>query len=437
MSIESITLLMVVLLSALLAAGVPFAVATGMTAVVTALTAFGPASLMIIASRIFDISDNFALLAVPMFILMGCILERSGVGEALFVAMHRLTRRLPGGLAIATIFSATIMAAMVGVVGAEVVLLGLVALPTMLRQGYDKVLASGVIIAGGSLGTMIPPSLVLVIYGLIANVSISELFAAAVLPGLLLAAMYVAYVVVRCLMDPSLAPRNRAAEEDAHVPMSWRERLVLFVPVVIIALVMGSLYAGIATPSEAASLGVLGAVGAAALNRALNLPALWDATQRTGRALGPVIWTFFGANAMVNVYALGGGIDYIKSVFVGSGFHPMLLIVAIMVFLFLLGLALDWIGIAVLTMPVFVPLITDLGFSPVWFGILFCMNMQMSYLSPPFGAANFYLKGVAPPEIRMSDINRAAWPFMGLQAIAIAIVIWFPQIALWPLQLTK
>jgi tripartite ATP-independent transporter DctM subunit len=440
MSIEWLTIFMTVVLSVLLAAGVPFAVSTGMTAVITALINFGPASLMIVASRIFDISENFALLAVPMFILMGCILERSGVAESLFSSMYRLTEKIPGGLAVGTIFSATVMAAMVGVVGAEVVLLGLVALPAMLRHGYDKGLACGVICAGGSLGTMIPPSLVLVIYGLIANVSISDLFVAAVFPGLLLAALYTVYVVVRCMANPSLAPRSRDlghSEKPMRPPPTIRERLILFVPIGIIGLVMGTLYAGIATPSEAASLGVLGAVLAAALNRALSAKALWGATQNTARALGPVIWTFFGANAMVNVYALAGGIDYIKTAFVSANMDPIFMIIAIQIFLFILGLALDWIGIAVLTMPVFVPIITALGYDPIWFGILFCMNMQMSYLTPPFGGANFYLKGVAPPEISMTDINRSVWPYVGLQAIAVALVIWFPQISLWPLQLLK
>jgi tripartite ATP-independent transporter DctM subunit len=279
-----------------------------------------------------------------------------------------------------------------------------------------------------------------VIYGLIANVSISDLFVAAVFPGLLLAALYTVYVVVRCMANPSLAPRSRDlghSEKPMRPPPTIRERLILFVPIGIIGLVMGTLYAGIATPSEAASLGVLGAVLAAALNRALSAKALWGATQNTARALGPVIWTFFGANAMVNVYALAGGIDYIKTAFVSANMDPIFMIIAIQIFLFILGLALDWIGIAVLTMPVFVPIITALGYDPIWFGILFCMNMQMSYLTPPFGGANFYLKGVAPPEISMTDINRSVWPYVGLQAIAVALVIWFPQISLWPLQLLK
>lgn len=443
MSIESITVLMLALLGIQLLARVPFAVATGLTAAAVALLNFGPQSLLIIASRIFDISDNYPLLAVPMFIMMGNILERSGVAEKLFSAMHVLTRRLPGGLAVSTVFAATLMAAMVGVVGAEVVMLGLVALPAMLKRGYDKSIALGVIVAGGSLGTMMPPSLVLVIYGLIANVSISDLFLAAVFPALLLAALYASYVVVRCTLNPSLAPSSNdpgladvapQSTQTPPEPFNLYERLVLFSPIIIIVLVLGSLYAGVATPTEAASMGVLGAIVSAALNRRLTATGLWEATQQTGRALGPVVWIFFGANAMVNVYALAGGIDFIKGFFMALDLSPMILLSAIIFFLFVLGCFIDWIGIAFLTMPVFVPIITDLGMSPVWFGVVFCMNMQMSYLSPPFGPACFYLKSVTPPNITLPDIFRSVTPFIVLQVIAIVLVIIFPQIALWPLK---
>jgi tripartite ATP-independent transporter DctM subunit len=434
---------MLALLGVQLLARVPFAVATGLTAAAVALLNFGPQSLLIIASRIFDISDNYPLLAVPMFIMMGNILERSGVAEKLFSAMHVLTRRLPGGLAVSTVLAATLMAAMVGVVGAEVVMLGLVALPAMLKRGYDKSIALGVIVAGGSLGTMMPPSLVLVIYGLIANVSISDLFLAAVFPALLLAGLYASYVVVRCTLNPSLAPSYGdqalldAAPQSTQTPpepSNLYERLVLLSPIIIIVLVLGSLYAGVATPTEAASMGVLGAIVSAALNQRLTATGLWEATQQTGRALGPVVWIFFGANAMVNVYALAGGIDFIKGFFMALDLSPMVLLSAIMLFLFVLGCFIDWIGIAFLTMPVFVPIITDLGMSPVWFGVVFCMNMQMSYLSPPFGPACFYLKSVTPPDITLPDIFRSVTPFIVLQVIAIVLVIIFPQIALWPLK---
>jgi len=442
MPIEQVTLLLLGLLAVQLFSGVPFAVATGTTAAIVAIVNFGPQSLLIIASRIFDISDNYPLLAVPMFIMMGNILERSGVAEKLFSAMHVFTRKLPGGLAVSTVLAATLMAAMVGVVGAEVVMLGLVALPAMLKRGYDKRIAIGVVVAGGSLGTMVPPSLVLVVYGLIANVSISDLFMAAVFPGLLLAGLYVGYVIVRCWTDPTLAPVSTLIDHtssdpsDTSIaePQSLRERVVLFSPLVIIALVLGSLYGGVATPTEAAAMGVLGAMLSAAANSQLTAKSLWEAVQQTGRSLGPVVWIFFGANAMVNVYALAGGIDFIKGSFLAFDLPPMLLLGAIMIFLAVLGCFIDWIGIAFLTMPVFVPLITELGMSPIWFGVVFCMNMQISYLSPPFGPACFYLKSVAPPDISLADIFRSITPFVALQVVAIGLVIMFPQIALWPVK---
>lgn len=433
MSIESLTALLIGLLAIQLLLGVPFAVATGMTAVVIALINFGPASLMIIAGRILDISDSYALLAVPMFILMGCILEKSGVAEQLFSAMHRLTRRLPGGLAIGTVLAATVMSAMVGVVGAEVVMLGLVALPAMLRRGYDRKLATGVIVAGGSLGTMMPPSLVLVMYGIIANVSISDLFLASITPALLLAGMYVTYVLIRCWLQPGLAPKPLPGEsaESASAPGGGRGWVTLLIPVLIIGLVMGSLYAGVATPTEAAALGVLGAVVAAVLNHRASLQTFWDATRQTAQAIGPVVWIFFGANAMVNVYALAGGIDFIKSAFLGLGLEPWLLMLVIMAFLFVLGIFLDWIGIAFLTLPVFVPIVVGLGLDPIWFGILFCLNMQMSYISPPFGPACFYLKGVAPEGMSLGEIYSSVWPFLGMQAAAVLLLLTFPGLALW------
>ena len=238
---------------------------------------------------------------------------------------------------------------------------------------------------------------------------------------------------------PRMAERGfpRPMDEPPSKILPWRtatKALVLFAPLLIIALVLGSLYAGVATPTEAASMGVLGAILSAAMNRRLSSKALWEATQQTGRALGPVVWIFFGANAMVNVYALAGGIDFIKASFIALDLPPMVLLGAIMMFLFVLGCFIDWIGIAFLTMPVFVPLITDLGMSPIWFGVLFCMNMQVSYLSPPFGPACFYLKSVAPPDVSLADIFRSVGPFIVLQAIAISLVMAFPQISLWPLK---
>ncbi len=423
-----LTLLILALLSLQLLAAVPLAIATGLTAVVTALLAFGPNSLIVIANRFYELSTSYTLLAVPLFILMGCILEKGGVTEQLFAAMHRSTGRLRGGLAVGTIGAATVLAGMVGVVGAEIVTLGLVALPAMLRRGYHKRLALGTIAAGGSLGSMIPPSVLLVVYGLIANVSISELFLAAVVPGLLLAGAYALYVLVLCRLRPDYAPLARDLD-PADAPKG--SLLGVLLPVGIILLVLGSLYAGVATPTEAAALGVLGALLAAAINRRLSLALLNESVQQTIRAVGSVTWIFFGANALVAVYALGGGLGFVRESVTGLALDPWLLILLLMGVFMVLGTFLDWIGIATLTLPIFVPLIVSQGFDPVWFGILFCVNMQVSYLSPPFGPACFYLKSVTPPGISLGDIFRSVVPFIAIQMVVLAIIALFPGLSLW------
>lgn len=428
MSPGELTALILALLGLQLLAAVPLAVATGSTAVITALLAFGPNSLIVIANRFYELSTSYTLLAVPLFILMGCILEKGGITEQLFAAMHRSTGRLRGGLAIGTIGAATVLAAMVGVVGAEIVTLGLVALPAMLRRGYAPRLALGTIAAGGSLGSMLPPSVLLVVYGLVANVSISDLFLAAVIPGLLLAGAYVLYIVVICRLRPELAPLAEQIEETG--PQGSRF-LGIVLPAGIVAMVLGSLYAGIATPTEAAALGVLGAMIAAAINRRLTFTLIGQSVEQTIRAVGSVTWIFFGANALVAVYALGGGLGFVRESVSGLELEPWMLILMLMVIFLILGTFLDWIGIATLTLPIFVPMIVALGFDPIWFGILFCVNMQVSYLTPPFGAACFYLKSVTPPEITLGAIFRSVFPFVAIQILVLAVVALVPELSLW------
>jgi tripartite ATP-independent transporter DctM subunit len=323
------------------------------------------------------------------------------------------------------------MAAMVGVVGAEIITLGLVALPTMLQRGYDKQIALGTIVAAGSLGAMIPPSLVLVFYGLIANVSIAELYAAALLPGLLLAGLYACYIIICSIINPALAPPP--PQEELDLPLKEKILLAkdLVLPVAVILAVLGSLYFGIATPTESAAIGVAGALLAVWVSGNLKWSDLPQIVMESGRAIGPVLWIFFGATAFVGIYTFTGGITYLSNLIAGLPLPPMGIIIVMQIILILLGLPLDWIGIALLTMPVFVPVIKQLGYDPIWFGVLFCINMQIGYLSPPFGPSSFYLKSVAPPEVSLKDILRSVWPFMGLQVVGLVLVTAFPQIALW------
>ena len=431
MSVELATVLMGLSIAALLAIGVPLAFTTGAVAIVFGLIQFGPNSTLLIASRIYSFMNEFVLVSVPMFILMASILERSGVARDLFRAMHVWGGRVRGGLAVQTMFVAVLMAAMTGIIGGEIVLLGLVALPQMLRLGYDKNLAIGTICAGGSLGTMIPPSIVLIFYGLTANVSIGDLFLATIVPGLLLAGLYIAYILVMCALKPELGPPP--PREELDIPL--REKIGLLkgviLPIFVAAMVLGTIYTGVASVSEAAAMGVVGVAISAAIRRELTWPLMRASLLQTMATCGVLVWLTFGATALIGVYNAMGGAAFVKGLVTGLPFEPIVIILIMMGILVVLGMFMDWIGILLLTMPIFVPIITTFGYSPIWFGILFCMNMQISYLTPPFGPAAFYLKGVAPPEITLNDIFKALWPFIGLQATGLMLVLLIPDIALW------
>ena len=431
MSVELITILMFGGMIALLLLGLPLAFVTGVMAVGFGLALFGPGSLLLVASRIYSFMNEYVLVSVPMFIMMASILERSGVAHDLFRAMHVWAGGLKGGLAVQTTLAATLMAAMTGIIGGEIVLLGLVALPQMLRLGYDRKLAIGTICAGGSLGTMIPPSVVLVIYGLTVNAPIGDLFAASTVPGLMMASLYISYILIRCHLDPRLGPPAPLEERDIAFAAKVKMLRGLGLPMLVAASVLGTIYTGIASVTEAAGMGVVGTALAAWIRGDLSLGLIRAALLQTMAACGLLLWVSFGATAMIGVYNLAGGPAFVRNLMVGLPVPPVVVVLIMMGILIVLGCLMDWIGICLLTMPIFVPIIKHLGYDPVWFGVLFTMNMQISYLSPPFGPAAFYLKGVAPPEISLSEIFNALWPFMGLQAVSLAVVLFFPQIALW------
>jgi tripartite ATP-independent transporter DctM subunit len=429
--IETITLLVVGAMLLLMLAGVPLAWIMMTIAVVCTLAWLGPVGLPLVASRVYGFVSEYVFVAVPLFVLMACILERSGVAKDLYDAMRLLAGRLPGGVAVQTTLVAIVMAAMTGIIGGEVVLLGLIALPQMLRLGYDRKLAIGVICAGGSLGTMIPPSVVLLVYGLTAGVSIGDLFLAAVLPGLLLGSLYIGYVMLRCWLNPALGPP--APPEELDVPLAEKLRLLkgLILPILIIVWVLGSIYGGIASVTESAGVGCVGAILSAAIRRELNLEMLKAALIQTMTTVGVIIWLTLGANAFIGIYNIMGGTGYLRGLIGGLPLPPLAIVLVMMAILLVLGCIIDWIGICLLTMPIFVPVIKALGYDPVWFGVLFCMNMQVSYLSPPFGPAAFYLKGVAPPDVTLQEIFGSVWPFIGLQLVGLMVVLLFPGIALW------
>ncbi|MFO1349223.1 MAG: TRAP transporter large permease subunit [Gammaproteobacteria bacterium] len=431
MDIQTITWLMVGTLALLLIIGMPMAFALGFVGVAFTYAFFGWDALLLISQRIYGFVNTYVLISVPMFLMMAAIMDRSGVARDLYNAMNVWAGRLPGGVAIMTLGAAVVMAATTGIIGGEIILLGLVALPQMLRLGYDKKLAIGTICAGGSLGTMIPPSIVLIFYGLTANVAIGELFLAEIIPGLMLAGLYAIYILTRCYLNPALGPPPPLAE--TNIPLAAKFRLLkgLILPVGIALGVLLSIYMGIAAVSEAAAVGVLATLFAAWVRGELNWAMLRGAVLQTMSACGLLLWLTFGANALIGVYNLLGGIHYIHSLMDHLPFAPLTIVLIMMGILIVLGCFIDWVGILLLTVPIFLPIIKNLGYDPVWFGILFCMNMQISYLSPPFGPAAFYLKGVAPPEISLQDIFNSLWPFMLLQAIGLLMVVFYPQLALW------
>jgi tripartite ATP-independent transporter DctM subunit len=426
LGIETGTFLMFALLLGLLVTGIPLAFVTLLVALIFALGWFGPTVVPLITSRVYSFVSSFVFVSVPMFVLMAAILDRSGIARDLFDAMRIVGGRLRGGVAIQTIVVAVILAAMSGIIGGEVVLLGLVALPQMLRLGYDKHLAIGVVCAGGALGTMVPPSIVLIIYGLTANVSVGDLFTAAFMPGLMLAGFYVAYVLIRAKLNPALAPVPDGPDE----PLAEKLRLLkgLILPLLVVVGVLGSIYGGIASVTEASAVGVFGVIVSTILRGEFTFDLMKGAALQTLQTVGMIVWIGIGASALVGVFNLMGGIRFVSALITGISDYPIVILLFMMLILFVLGMFLDWVGIALLTMPIFVPIIVKLGYDPVWFGVLFCMNMQVSFLSPPFGPAAFYLKSVAPPDISLATIFRSLLPFICMQILAVALLIAFPGI---------
>ena len=426
MGIELATLAMFIMLLALLLTGMPLAFVTLLVALVFALGWFGPMAVPLITSRIFSFVNSFVFVSVPMFVLMAAILDRSGIARDLFDAMRVVGGRLRGGVAIQTLLVAVVLAAMSGIIGGEVVLLGLLALPQMLRLGYDRRLAIGVCCAGGALGTMVPPSIVLIIYGLTASVSIGDLFTASFLPGLMLAGFYITYVLIRAYLNPAIAPIPEANEISTGEKLRLMKGLIL--PIMVVIFVLGSIYGGIASVTEASAIGVIGVTLSTVIRGEFTWSLMMGAARQTLATVGMIVWIGIGASALVGVFNLMGGIDFVSSLIIGVSENPTVIVLLMMAILFVLGMFLDWVGIALLTMPIFVPIIRDLGLDPVWFGVVFAMNMQVSFLSPPFGPAAFYLKSVAPADISLGEIFRSLLPFIAMQILAVAILIMFPGV---------
>jgi len=431
MSIELITLLMFGSLVVLMAMGLPNAFATGGIAVAFLLYLWGPPAFMMVMLRVWATMSDFILIAVPMFILMASILERSGIGDELYEAIYRWLGSLRGGLAMATVIACAILAAMVGIVGAGVVMMGLVALPAMRKRGYKKGLTLGCVCAGGSLGLLIPPSILYILYGMTAGVSIGHLFAGGIGPGILLAVLFIIYIGILSYFRPDVAPA--LPEEERRMPLKQKLALLkgLVLPALLVFLVLGSIFLGAAVPSEAAGVGALGAVLCAVVRRRFNWKMLKESLVETTKITSMVIWIVFGASALIGVYTLAGGARFVEETVLALPLGRWGILILTQVFYIFMGMFIEYIGLLLISVPIFVPIIVALDFCPIWFGILFSVNMQIASLSPPFGYSLFYLKGVAPPDISLWDIYLSVWPFMGIQLITLILVMIFPQIAMW------
>lgn len=532
MDVGTISIILVFGLIFLLGIGMPLGFASAVLALVVMVLKFEPTLLLnplsfgdglltgrpgtgplyILTQKIFDLMTEYVLISVPLFIFMAALLERSGVAKEMYDSLDYWLNRVRGGIAIVTSLMAVIMAAMSGIIGGEVVLLGLIALPQMLRLGYNQNLAIGTICASGSLGTMIPPSIVLIIFGLITETSIKSLFTGAFIPGAMLASFIIIYIIIRTQMNPTLAPLPKPQPEDppgqekllmfasflclifsgaaglyliralfftivgrndsglpdfepiflsmvGHIPwliaaamggfivafygfgrdrtlLAWRHGRGLVPPLTVIGVVLGSIYGGVTGITEAAGMGALAVFVIAALRGEASVNLLWDSLMRTLRSTGTIIWVTVGAAALSGAYMLAGGPAYIAELIVGAEMPTMLVLLTMMVILLFMGAFMDWVGIVLLIIPVFLPIvkrlpIEEIGLigqlSPsqvsVWFGVLFCMNMQVSFLSPPFGPAAFYLKSVAPPHISLTDIFRGFLPFIGVQLLALSVLL--------------
>lgn len=427
---EALAIIMLVLLIVLVIAGMRLGFVMMFLAVVFGLMFRGPTMLSLFMQSMFGTMSNEILIAVPLFIFMGAILERSGATEKLFETMFQLMGPVRGGLAIAAIIISTIFAACTGVIAASVTAMALIAMPAMLKRNYANDLATGVVCAGGSLGILIPPSVMLVMLGPMTQLSVARLFAGALVPGLLLAAGYLIYVVLRSLLDPKSAP---AIEIKDKLPTGRLliDMVIYLIPILgLLVAVIGSILGGIASPTEASALGVLGATVIAVAYRSLNLKKVTEAVQESLKITAMVFFVILGAGMFTSVFLYMGGGRVIEQAILSLPLGTGGILVLMMATVFVLGMLIDWIGILFVVVPIFMPIVHTLGLDPLWFIVLIAVNLQMSFITPPFAYAIFFVKGVAPPTVKTTDIYKGVAPFVAVQILVLALCIIFPQLIL-------
>ena len=414
--------------------GHPLAFVLGGLGVIFGLIgSWGPDIFSLFPNRIYGTMDNYVLLAIPLFIFMAQFLDQSGVTEALFDAMRYLLGPIRGGIGIAVILVCTVFAACTGVIGASVVAMGLLALPMMLRYGYDKQMTCGAICAGGTLGILIPPSIMLVVMGSEASLSVGKLFAGAVIPGLILAALYTVYIAIRCYKNPEMGPPISQEELDKVT----KKQIALMVlkslipPVILILGVLGTLFTGIATPTEASGGGAFLAFLLVLAYGKFSWQALQQAVVKTARTSTMVLIVLVGATCFTGVFLGNGGGDVVTEFVLGLGFGKWGTFAIMQIIVFVLGMFIDWIGIVLICFPLFLPIAEQIGFDKLWFVVIMAVNLQTSFLTPPFGYALFYLRGIAVEGVETIDIYKGIVPYVILMIIGLTICVIFPQTITW------
>jgi tripartite ATP-independent transporter DctM subunit len=433
MSAEFVTYGMFIGLLIGLFLGHPLAFVLGGLAVIFGYLGWGTASYYMFINRTWGVMDNYILVAIPLFIFMAQLLDQSGVAEDLFDTMRYLFGPIRGGVAIAVVVVSTLFGACTGIIGASVVTMGLLSMPVMLKYNYNKRLASGAVCAGGTLGILIPPSIMLVVMADQSALSVGKLFAGAIMPGLILSGLYIGYILVRCLIKPhdgpALSKEERAAVSGKQ--LSWMVMKSLVPPMILILGVLGSIFAGIATPTEAAGVGASLAFLMTLAYGKFTWRGLYTAVANTAKTTSMVIIILVGAACFASIFLGSGGGEVVKSFIYGIGFGKWGTFIVMMIILFLLGMFIDWIGIIMICFPLFLPIASELGFDKVWFVVVIAVMLQDSFLTPPFGYALFYLKGVAPPEVSTTDIYWGAFPFWRLMEVGLIICVVWPGTILW------
>ena len=408
--------------------GLPLAFTFGGVAIVFTSLLWGPMSLAIIPLTAYENATNYILLAVPLFVFMANILEHSGIAEELYDMMHKWMGRISGGLAIGTIIICAIFAAMAGISGVATITMGLIALPSMLKRGYSKFMAVGCISAGGTLGILIPPSVIMILYAFLTEESVGKLFIAGVFPGIILTVLFIAYIAIRCFVRPELGP---SIDETVGLKEKIISLRAVILPILLILLVLGAIYTGICTPTEASAVGAFGALVCAFIHGKLTWQVFTSSLQRTLLLTCMVIWILIGATCFTQLYTALGAPDMLNNIISGLQVSKWALLSLMMIVFIVLGMFMDPAGIIMICTPVFIPIIRMFGFDTIWFGILFTICMEMGYVTPPFGFNLFYMKAIVPREISMADIYRSIVPFVVLEILGLVTVIIFPELATW------